>query len=132
MKLNRVVALTLLLAPVGYIQAQSRAANVTAFRASLQRFQSHSAEWWSTLAKIKVEELPVSYAEGSVIERDKGIAARNLDLMSKLSARVLKTGRLSDEINLLEVTHEMSSQLQGISTLLLEANVKDDASAKKY
>lgn len=81
--------------------------------------------------KIKVEELPISYAEGKVLEQNKDMVVQNLDLSSKLAARVLKTGRLSDEINLLETTHEVNSGLHDLAGLLLDVDVKDEASNKK-
>ena len=129
MRSVQVAALLLLSAPL--ILAQGQSQNTAAFRASVIAFQSNSVQWQNDLARIKVEELSISYAEGHVIEQDKEVAIQNLDLMSKLTARVLKTGRLSDEINLLETSHEMSSQMQEIVHVLLDANVKDDAAAKK-
>ena len=81
--------------------------------------------------EIKVEELPISYVEGKVLEQNKDTLVQNLDLSWTLAARVLKTGRLSDEINLLETTHEVNSGLHDLAGLLLNVDVKDEASNKK-
>lgn len=131
MKLNKFAILVLVLADVGCLQAQAPGSNAAAFRASLQRFQSQTVKWQNDLARIKVEELPISYAEGKAIDQNKDVAALNLDLLSKLSARVLNSGHLSDEINLVATIQQLGSQLQAVATLLLDTNVKDDVSAKK-
>ena len=83
------------------------------------------------MTAIKVEELPVSYVEGKTIEQNREVALQNLDLLLKLSTRVLQTGKLADEINLLTAIQELSSQMQVVATLLYDVNVKDDATVKK-
>jgi hypothetical protein len=98
---------------VGSVRAQLPASNPTAFKASLVKFQKQSADWQAALANVKVEELPVVYGEGKAIDQTKDVTLGNLQLASKLAARILRSPSLDDEINWLVTRRPASRPRRG-------------------
>src|SRR5260370_11905253 len=98
MNFNGWGTLLLLSFPPVNIYAQLPASNSAAFKASLVKFQKQSEDWQAALANVKVKELPVIYGEGKVIDQTKDVTLGNLQLASKLAARILRSPSLDDEI----------------------------------
>ena len=119
------ICLALLLICGNNLVAQPTTPKRESFRASLLSFQKQALDWQRTIREIKVEDLPVSYAEGKVIEQDKQLALQDLQLATKLSVQIHQDESLSDEINLLATTQEMGAELRELGTLLLDTNMTD-------
>lgn len=111
--------------------AQRKNPKPIAFRASLLSLQKEIPAWEGVAANVKVEELPVSYAEGKIIDQQLSIAKQNLRLAADVSTRILSEDRLSDEINLMEVLNAVGQNFQDVSDLLTSVNGTDDATVKQ-
>jgi hypothetical protein len=113
------------------LHAQLPPSNSAAFKTSLESFQKQFASWQAALSNVKVEELPINYGEGKVIDQTKDVTLQNLQLASKLAARILRSPSLDDEINWLLTISELSHGMQDLATLLLNTSLTDDKSVKK-
>lgn len=104
--------------------------NPAAFQASLLKFQKQSVEWRKMLDSVKVEELQVSYVQGKQIESDKDLAIQNLDVATTLASRILTSGHLADEVNLLATVLDVNHGFESLETDLLEDVTARDSLAK--
>lgn len=128
MKTLTCLVFLLLIGPIcAYPQIPS---NPEAFRTSLVKFQKQSVEWQTMLDSVKVEDLQVSYAQGKQIETIKDLAVQNLDLATKLANRILTSGHLSDEVNLLATILEFDHELETLEHMLLDEVTTHDSMAK--
>jgi hypothetical protein len=103
------------------------------FTAILLKFeQQQSAEWQNKLKAIAIEDLPISYREGKVINQNRDVALRNYQLAVKLAQRILSQGSgLSDDINLMATLADANNGMHETASMLVNSGITDNANAKK-
>jgi len=110
-------------------QAQNKIPTRAAFKESTVRLQTEIRNWQHAADTLRVDELPVSYASGKVIDQDLSILKADLGLASRLATRVLDSERLSDAIALMVEVADVGRQFDEISNLLLYIDTPDKATA---
>ena len=93
--------------------------------------RQRTAEWNATLKSINLSTVSISYADGKRINDEIAVAGMDLNTASLLSERIVKSGSVADEVNLMAVLKEIYGVMNDIAGQLLDATVTDDASEKQ-
>ena len=101
------------------------------FTAALQSVVANEAQWRKTIEAVKIEELPVSYRVGKLLEQSKSRTTRALDQAVRWAGRTNSNHRLSSEIVFLSSIQELQSQMDHFAGLLLQYDMKTTAAQKK-
>ncbi len=88
-------------------------------------------KWQKVIDSVKVESLPITYADGKQIAESRDIVTRDLGQLQQFSDEALRTGRLVADISLLSAIQEFQSQMQQFASLLLSDSATNDQLAKK-
>jgi hypothetical protein len=111
-----VLALSVLSGAAG--GAQPRAMSPTAFRATVLNIQKQTVEWERLVETLNLEELPIGYAEGKVIDQQISILKNNIHYEARLCGAVLEKDSLADEIRLMAVLADISRGFEELSNEL--------------
>jgi hypothetical protein len=133
MKKSRLSMLALLLAlfiPTWASHAQNKIPTRTEFRESTAKLQTEITQWQHSADRLKVEDLPVSYALGKVIDQHLTILNADLGLASRLASRVLADDHLADEIALMAEVSDVGREFDEIANLLLSIEPAQKAIAE--
>jgi len=101
------------------------------FNAALETLNTSEVQWVKAISSVKVEELPVSYSDGKLIEDNKDLVVRYLVLAETWEARVEREHSLYAEVNLALSIQQLQDQMFDFATMLSAANMPDRAAAKK-
>jgi hypothetical protein len=82
-------------------------------------------KWLLALNSIDLTKLPVSYAEGKVIEQNVSTAKENVQFISRVTTRVVTERRLGDEIRLFAALTALQDTLHDTTYLLMSTNPRD-------
>ena len=103
------------------------------FKAILLKFeQQQSAEWQNKLKAIAIEDLPIGYREGKVINQNRDVALQNYQLAVKLTQQIPRQDSgLSDEINLMATLADANNGMHETALMLVNSGITDKFNAKK-
>ncbi len=105
--------------------AQMSPSDPVALKASLVKFQTQRVEWEKIVRSVRVEELPVSYAEGKNIQLWLDICLATLQQSADVANRSLLSGRLAQvtilDFQLLELEHGLQTASALLDDVVLEA-----------
>lgn len=100
----------LIVVPFGRAQIMSP----TEYSGFLKRLDADATRWQKHVSTLRVESIPVSYAEGKFIKSTQDDASRNIDEIRRLIGKELVRARLSTEI---EIADRLVSAFLEISNL---------------
>jgi hypothetical protein len=101
------------------------------FRKALAGVKVNAGAWRLLLARVKIEDLPVTYAVGKAMVQSMDLANKDIGLVIDDADQELRHPSLSGEIVLMSQIQSLQSDLQSVGSLVLAFDMPTLSDAKK-
>lgn len=111
--------------------AQSEKLSPAAFRAKVAEIQRQTLVWERLAASLRLEDLPIEYAQGKLIDQEISTLKGNIQLERGLCAAALNKDSLSGEIQILVVLSDISRGFEAVADDLTNLSEPTSTSTEK-